>query len=96
METDATRAITALLLETEQAHGAYESTELNGVYDAEWPRWYAAHAVDHGLAQFLGGPVTVDEVADELAAAYAEFDATEPKPAEGWATFVARRLVERR
>ncbi len=96
METDATGAITALLLETEQAHGAYESTELNGMYDSEWPRWYAAHALDHGLADLLGRPVTIDEAADELAAAYAEFDATDPKPAEGWAAFVARRLVERR
>jgi len=96
METDATRAITALLLETEQAHGAYESTELNGVYDAEWPRWYAAHAVDHGLGDLLRRPVTVTEVSDDLAAAYAEFDAADPKPAEGWAAFVARRLVEGR
>ncbi len=96
METDATRPVTALLLETEQAHGAYESTELNGVYDAEWPRWYAAHAIDLGLGDLLGRDVVVDEVAADLAAAYAEFDATDPEPAEGWAAFVARRLVERR
>ena len=96
METDATGPITALLLETERAHGVYETTELNGVYDAEWPRWYAAHAVDHGLGDLLGSDVAVDDVAADLAAAYAEFDATDPKPAEGWAAFVARRLVEGR
>lgn len=96
MKTDRTGPVTALLLETERAHGIYESSELNGVYDAEWPRWYASHAIDHGLAHLLGSNVTVDEVAAALTAAYAEFDATDPKPAEGWAAFVARRLVERR
>ena len=25
------------------AHGVYELEQLDGVYDEEWPKWYAAH-----------------------------------------------------
>ena len=25
------------------AHGIYEKTELGGVYDENWPQWYAQH-----------------------------------------------------
>ena len=35
------------------AHGVHEAEELGGVYDEEWPSWYAAHMADalagHGL-----------------------------------------------
>ena len=94
MEPDTTEALTRLLHEAERAHGEYEATELNGVYDVEWARWYAAYAVEHGIGDLLGRPVTVDELAEALASRFAEFDATEPKPAEGWAAFIARRLAE--
>lgn len=32
-----------LLVETADAHGAFEEAELGGVRDEEWPVWYAAH-----------------------------------------------------
>ena len=54
MTTDRIAALEALLAETEAAHGAYETTELNGVYDQEWPRWYAAYAVEHGIGEIRG------------------------------------------
>ena len=55
-------AIEALLAEAEQAHGTYEATVLQGVYDQDWPRWYAGYAVEHGVAEIdrpphPGGPV---------------------------------------
>ena len=37
------RAIEELLAQIEAAHGAYEATDLNGVYDEQWPAWYAAY-----------------------------------------------------
>ena len=71
MTTDRIAALEALLAETEAAHGAYETTELNGVYDQEWPRWYAAYAVEHGIGEILvGHAVSSDDLAavpdDEL------------------------------
>jgi hypothetical protein len=94
MSTDRVRALEALLVETEAAHGVYESTELNGVYDERWPDWYAAYAVDHGIGELVGRPVAADELARVLAAAWDEMQAAEPKPAEHWSTVIARRIVQ--
>ena len=40
---DASEVIHAALRLAAQAHGDYEATELRGVYDPEWPGWYADH-----------------------------------------------------
>ncbi|QDZ14504.1 hypothetical protein [Humibacter ginsenosidimutans] len=34
-----------LLEQTAEAHGRYEKAELGGVYDEQWPAWYAADLV---------------------------------------------------
>lgn len=31
-----------LLIRTAAAHGEHERDDLGGVYDEDWPRWYAA------------------------------------------------------
>ena len=93
MTTDRTAALEALLGETEAAHGAYETTELNGVYDEEWPRWYAAYAVEHGIGEIVGRPVSVDDLAALLTASWSELQQTDPRPSEPWTTFIARRLA---
>jgi hypothetical protein len=90
---DRIEAITTLLVEAEQAHGVYESTELNGVYDQDWPRWYAAHAVEHGIGRLAERDITTDVLAAFLASSYAEFEQTDPRPAEPWAAYIARRIV---
>jgi len=87
-------AIAALLTETEQAHGAYESTELNGVYDQEWARWYAGYAVAQGIAELVGRPVTAGQLAGVLTSTFVEFKNAEPKPTEGWAAWTARRITD--
>lgn len=92
--TDRTERIRALLAETEQAHGVYEATELNGVYDEDWPRWYAAYAVDHGIGDILGREVTTDRLADLLARGFEDFKRTEPEPPEPWSAYLARRIAE--
>jgi len=86
-------AVNALLVEAEQAHGVYESTELNGVYDQDWPRWYAAYAVEHGIGTMAERDITTDALAAFLAGSFAEFEQTDPRPAEPWATYIARRIV---
>ena len=87
-------AISALLQRAEEAHGVYEATELGGVYDRDWPRWYAGFAVEHGLAELLGRPAPLDRVASLLESAYADFEGSDPRPEEGWAAFVGRRLAD--
>ena len=93
MDADRVDYVTALLIRAEKAHGAYETTELNGVYDEQWPRWYADWAVGHGVGTTLGHDVTADRLADLLAGGYGEFEQLDPTPAEGWAAYVARRIV---
>ena len=94
MSADRIPAIESVLAETEAAHGAYEATVLNGVYDEQWPQWYAAYAVDHGISDVLGRTVAVDELGQFLSATWAEFQAADPAVAESWRSFAARRLAE--
>jgi hypothetical protein len=93
MDTDRVAAIEALLGQAEAAHGIYERNELGGAYDEDWPRWYAEHAVAHGLGDLLGHPVTADEVAAFLTLGWTEFQAADPPPTEPWAAVTARRIA---
>ena len=90
---DRIEALAGLLAETGEAHGRYEETELNGVYDQQWPQWYAAHAVGQGIGELVGRTVTADELAAFLASTNAEFERIEPKPSEPWAAYTARRIA---
>jgi hypothetical protein len=92
METDPVDAIAALLVEAEAAHGTYETTQLGGVYDQDWPRWYAQYAVEHGIGERIGREVAPERLARLLSSSFDEFERADPKPAEPWATYVARRL----
>ena len=93
MEADRTDAIEALLLRAEEAHGTYEAEQLNGVYDEAWPRWYAEHVVEHGLSELLGHEAAPSRVAAFLETAFADFERLDPKPAEPWHTYIARRMA---
>jgi hypothetical protein len=44
-EKTPTGILTDALKRTAAAHGVYENTVLNGVYDDNWPEWYAEHLV---------------------------------------------------
>lgn len=94
MQGDRTAALEALLVQTGKAHGAFEETELQGVYDQEWPRWYATYALEHGLGALVGDDVTVDRLAEFLAGSNVEYEKTEPQLREPWATYTARRITE--
>jgi 4a-hydroxytetrahydrobiopterin dehydratase len=93
METDRIDALNALLVQAEQAHGAFEATELNGIYDQVWAGWYARFAVEHGIGALLGRDVTIDELAAFLSSSYADFLRIVPRPNEAWATYTARRIA---
>ncbi|WP_159537986.1 hypothetical protein [Aeromicrobium sp. 9AM] len=40
------QVVLAALQQAAAAHGVHEAEELGGVYDQEWPRWYAAHMTE--------------------------------------------------
>ena len=85
--------LTTLLVQAGEAHGRFEQTELQGVYDQAWPRWYATYAVEHGIGALVGHLVTIDRLAEFLANSNAEFEQIEPKSAEPWAAYTARRIA---
>jgi hypothetical protein len=85
-------AIEALLERAESAHGDYERTELNGVYDEQWPAWYATYAVEHGLGEIIGRDLLATEVGDYLTRAWETFRTGDPKPSEPWSSWTARRI----
>jgi hypothetical protein len=88
-----TEAMNALLVRAAAAHGEFEATELQGVYDQAWPRWYATYAVEHGIGALVGHPVTIDRLAEFLASSNVEYEKTEPELREPWATYTARRII---
>lgn len=93
MTDDRIGALEALLARAEEAHGVYETTELNGVYDEAWPRWYAQYAVDNGIGGVLGRDLTVDELAVLLADSWDQAQQADPRPTEPWPAYTARRLA---
>ncbi len=93
METTAETAVAALLRETETAHGAYETNDLGGVFDQEWPAWYAAYLLDHGLGHHLPAAENLDianlaAMLARLAADYERGDKASP-----WPDVYARGIV---
>ena len=90
---DRTEAVMTLLAQAEQAHGEFETAELGGVYDQDWPRWYAAYAIEHGLGALVGHPVTTDQLAQFLAGTFGDFQNAEPEPSEPWTAYTARRIT---
>ena len=93
MAADRIAAVNALLVQTMEAHGTFEETELNGVYDQEWPRWYAAYAVEHGIGALVGHAVTADRLAQFLASSNVDFEQAERRLIEPWAAYTARRIT---
>ena len=82
----------SLLDDAKAAHGVYEAVELGGVYDRQWPRWYADYLVDHGIAELLGRQLEVNELAGALEASW-QAQTDDGVPAEEWATYTARWLA---
>lgn len=88
-----TEAVEALLARAKQAHGVFEETELQGVYDQDWPRWYATYAVEHGIGALVGRAITIDELAEFLASSNAVLQQIAPELREPWAAYTARRIT---
>ena len=84
--------IILLLHRTGNAHGQYETTVLNGVYDVNWAPWYADWAIQNGLNELLGTRFDAGSLGRLL------HDINEDHRREGyglsWAEYTARRLVQ--
>ena len=85
------REIANLLDKTQTAHGAYEERVLNGVYDQDWPAWYAAYLVEHGISDLLGRAITPSSLA-ELLKQYDEDYRAQSRP-DGWPDYYAAQLL---
>lgn len=93
MDADRSNAIATLLRQAEVAHAVYEADELNGVYDEAWPRWYATHALEHGLVEIIGHDVDAEGLATFLSDSYGDFASADPKPTEAWPDYIAARIA---
>ena len=93
MTEDRTAAVAALFVQAQDAHHEFEATELNGVYDEAWPRWYAEYTVENGLGGLVGHAIATDRLAQFLVDSYAEFEVAEPKPSEPWPAYIGRRIT---
>jgi hypothetical protein len=93
MEIAPEQAVAALLREAETAHVAYETNVLGGVFDEDWPAWYATYLLDHGLGARLPGGESLDvatltAMLARLAADYEQGEQTSP-----WPDVYARGIV---
>ena len=62
MDASTNEVILDVLKGAAAAHGVFEAEELGGVYDDEWPEWYAAH-MTNALAA-LGYRLVADATTD--------------------------------
>ena len=83
--------ITRLLLQAQDAHHEYEENELDGEYDEEWPAWYAAYVIEHGLSAHLSQPVSVDRLTEFLIDCNARYE--ESSAQESWHEFAAAAML---
>ena len=90
-QTAAEQAVAALLAQAGAAHGVYEASELNGVYDQNWPGWYAAYLVEHRLADLLDMPIAVERLRILLEQYDQEYN--RERPGVSWPQFYATHLI---
>jgi hypothetical protein len=90
---DLVARIASLLSQAGAAHHEYEQTVLQGVYDQDWPLWYARYAVEQGLNSLLNMPLNPEQVSQLLTQIYQDYESE--KPQLTWAEYTAEKLVER-
>ncbi len=92
MSPDSVTIIANLLSQAGSAHHVFEQTILKGVYDQEWPAWYAQYVIEHGLNDLLGRPVTVEQLGRFLAENYELYKRENSKLS--WADYTAQQINE--
>lgn len=87
--------MTQLLEEAHTAHSVYEKGVLHGVWDEEWPAWYAAYLATHGILDLVAWDSQGREPPEGLALLLAEADRLHQRtaPQQHWPHFYARYLL---
>ncbi len=93
MLVDTEKNIRALLIKAENSHGEYEERELNGVYDQNWPVWYANFIVNNGLGKLLEKEITATELSRFLADSFEEYK--RDNKGQNWEDYTAREIIEK-
>ncbi|MFN8456324.1 MAG: hypothetical protein U0401_16925 [Anaerolineae bacterium] len=91
MNPNAVNQIAQLLSQAGSAHHVFEQTVLKGVYDQEWPHWYAEYVVEHGLGQLLEREVTVEQVSRFFTENYEVYK--KENSVLGWADYTAQHML---
>lgn len=84
--------IASLLSQAGNAHHHYEQTVLNGVYDRDWPIWYAEYAIEHGLGKLLDRSLSLEQLSQFLSQTNERYEAE--KLDRSWADYTAQQIVE--
>ncbi len=87
-----THQVESLLMQTEQAHGQYEQTILNGIYDRDWTIWYANYAIDQGIEKVLNRAISGERLSQFLSQSYERYKAEQSQ--KTWAAYTTQKLVE--
>ena len=87
-----THRIESLLIQAEQAHGQYEQTILNGIYDQDWAIWYANYAIDQGIEKVLNRSFSGEQLSQFLSQSYEQYKVEQSQ--KTWAAYTAQKLVE--
>lgn len=90
MSTNTITQIAHLLSQAGSAHHHFEQTVLNGVYDQEWPAWYADYVIKHGLKELLPTPITVEQLARFFAENYEVYKRENSK--QSWTDYTAQQI----
>lgn len=91
MTPDITAKLSTLLSQAGSAHHVVEQTALKGVYDQDWPAWYAKYLIKHGLSELIHKPVTAERLSHFLLQSNEERKMRHPEP--GWAEYTAQDLL---
>jgi hypothetical protein len=87
-----TTEIATLLTQAGHEHHIYEQTVLKGVYDEDWPTWYADYLMQNGLETLLNQPVTTEQLSQFLSAGYVVYQ--REGVTQSWADYTAEQLAD--
>lgn len=85
--------IEALLIQAERAHGEYERSALNGVYDQNWADWYARYAIEQGIETLISRQFSVEQLSQFLSQSYEQYKAASSE--QTWAVYTAQLLLKK-
>ena len=87
--------LSQLLEEAHTAHSVYEKDVLHGVWDEEWPAWYAGYLATHGILDLVAWDSQGREPPEGLALLLTEADRLHQStaPEQHWPHFYARYLL---